>query len=93
MGEEELRDMLEGMTEDEVRRMAQIGNTMRECITRAPGADQLESRLRAFTLFASVATASMGAPVVVDYFPAPDRLLQCRADGKVKTLTVRDDGI
>ena len=89
----DVRDMLDGMTEDEARRMAEIGNTMRECIASAPGADQLESRLRAFTLFASAASMLMGGPVVVDYLPTEDRLLQCRGDGTVKTLTVRDDGI
>jgi len=85
--------MVEGMSAEDARTMARIGEDMRACISRVPGADQDEQRARAFTMIAAVATASMGHPVVVNTFPDKSEVRIHRADGKVQVLPVRDDAV
>ena len=87
-----VRDMVEGMSEADARAMAQVQQYLRDVIARVPGADQVESRLRAFTLLASTCTSMMGAPVVVTWCEAEGVLHQCHADGKVRTTTVAGEG-
>ena len=82
-----VRDVTKGMSKADARTMARIGKDMRDAITRAPGGDQVESRLRAFTMFAAQATASMGQPVVVSWCETQGVVHQCHADGKVSTMT------
>ena len=86
------RDMRDGMTEEDERVLIPIQKDMRDLIARVPGADQMESRLRAFTMFASIATALQGQPVVVSWCETMGVIHQCYADGRVKTVTAVPDG-
>ena len=84
----DVRDMVDGMSEADARTLADFHKGLRNLIARVPGADQDESRLRAFTMIACTCTEMMGCPVQVAVYPKRDRVLQCQADGKVKRLDV-----
>lgn len=90
MSDKHKRDMVEAITEGDARVMARIQEDIREAVTRVPGADYEESRLRAFTLVASTLTALVGAPVVVSWCREPGVIEQCHADGSVVTMSVDD---
>ena len=86
------RDMRDGMTEEDMQALVPIQKNMRDLIARTPGADQVESRLRAYTMFAATATAMQGQPVVVSWCETQGVIHQCHADGTVKTVTAVPDG-
>ena len=86
--ENQVRDVIDGITEEEVQALARAQKGMRDTLTEVIGADQVESRLRAFTAVAAMLTGMTGSPVEVVWYERPDLIQRCGADGKVRTRAV-----
>ena len=89
--EHEIVDVSAGITEADVPAMKRAQKAIRDAVAMVPGADQEESRLRAFAAAAAVFVAMTGCPVEILWYQRPDFVRRCSGDGKVKSFELDGD--